>query len=54
MKPTIVLVHGVPTVEWLLDPDAQRYEVGLRTLLGAVETLESGSRPGARPSGPAD
>jgi hypothetical protein len=31
---------GPPTVEWLLDPDAQRYEVGLRTLLGAVEAVE--------------
>jgi hypothetical protein len=40
---------GVPTVEWLLDPDAQRYEVGLRTLLGAVEAIEEGSRPGGRP-----
>jgi hypothetical protein len=35
---------GAPTVEWLLDPDAQRYEIGLHTLLGAVETLEYGSR----------
>jgi hypothetical protein len=41
---------GVPTVEWLLDPDVQRYEIGLHTLLGAVETLENGSRPGDGPS----
>jgi hypothetical protein len=38
---------GVPIDEWLLDPaDAQRYEVGLRNLLGAVEALEDGSGPG--------
>ena len=37
---------GVPAVEWLLDPDAQRYEVGLHSLLSAVETLEYGSRGG--------
>jgi hypothetical protein len=36
---------GVPTIEWLLDPDDQRYEIGLRSLLGAVETLEDGSLP---------
>jgi hypothetical protein len=31
----------VPVEEWLLDPaDAQRDEVGLRDLLGAVESLE--------------
>jgi hypothetical protein len=37
---------GVPTVESLLDPYEQRYEIGLRSLLGAVETLEDGSREG--------
>jgi hypothetical protein len=38
---------GVPIDEWLVDPaDAQRYEVGLRSLLGAVEALEDGSGPG--------
>ena len=38
---------GVPIDEWLLDPaDAQRYEIGLRNLLGAVEALEDGSGPG--------
>jgi hypothetical protein len=39
---------GVPVDEWLSDPaDEQRYEVGLRNLLGAVEALEddSGSHP---------
>ena len=40
---------GVPTVEWLLDPDAQRYEAGLHSLLGAVETLENGFRAGDDP-----
>jgi hypothetical protein len=30
---------GVPAVEWLLDPDAQRYEIGLQSLLGAVQNL---------------
>ena len=35
---------AVPIDEWLSDPaDAQSYEVGLRTLLGAVEALEDGS-----------
>jgi hypothetical protein len=38
---------GTPIDQWLLDPaDAQREEVGLRNLLGAVEALEEGSRPG--------
>jgi len=40
---------GEPTVEWLLEEDAQRYEIALRSLLGAVETLENGSRPGDGP-----
>jgi hypothetical protein len=30
---------GVPTSERLLDPDAQRYEIGLHSLLGAVKNL---------------
>lgn len=35
---------GVPIDEWLSDPaDDQRYEVGLRSLLGAVEALEDSS-----------
>jgi hypothetical protein len=34
---------GVPGDEWPPDPDAQRYEVALRSLLGAVETLEDAS-----------
>ena len=38
---------GVPIDEWLSDPaDDQRYEVSLRSLLGAVEALEDGSGPG--------
>jgi hypothetical protein len=37
-----------PVDEWLTDPaDTQRYEVGLRTLTGAVEALEDVSRPDA-------
>jgi hypothetical protein len=40
----------VPIDEWLSDPaDDQRYEVGLRSLLGAVEALEDGSDPGEHP-----
>jgi hypothetical protein len=40
----------VPIDEWLSDPaDDQRYEVGLRSLLGAVEALEDGSGPGSHP-----
>jgi hypothetical protein len=41
-----VEVEGVPTAEWPADPEAQRYEVNLRNLLGAVEALEDGSRLG--------
>jgi hypothetical protein len=40
---------GVPTAEWILDPDAQRYEIGLHALLGAVKTLEHGPRDGDDP-----
>lgn len=40
---------GEPTVEWLLEEDAQRYEMGLRSLLSAVETLENGSCLGDGP-----
>jgi hypothetical protein len=40
----------VPMTEWLLDPaDAQRDEISLRSLLGAVEAMEDGSRPGDDP-----
>jgi hypothetical protein len=43
----------LPIDEWLSDPaDDQRYEVSLRSLLGAVEALEDGSRPGAIPGQP--
>jgi hypothetical protein len=39
-----------PIDEWLFDPaDAQREEVGLRSLLGAVEAMEHGSRTGPPP-----
>jgi uncharacterized protein YbjT (DUF2867 family) len=41
---------GVPIDEWLVDPEEeQRYEVGLRSLLGAVEALEDGSGLGDCP-----
>ncbi|MFE9694275.1 hypothetical protein [Micromonospora sp. NPDC005806] len=37
----------LPVTEWLFDPaDAQRDEVGLRSLLGAVEALEGAPRFG--------
>ena len=35
-----VEVAGMAAVEWPPDPEAQRYEAALRTLLGAVEALE--------------
>ncbi|HEY2241594.1 MAG TPA: hypothetical protein VGI21_22515 [Streptosporangiaceae bacterium] len=37
--------------EWIPDPDAERYEVRLRALLGAVEALEDGSGAGAETDG---
>jgi hypothetical protein len=40
---------GEPDVMMLLDPDAERYEVALRSLLGAVEALED-APPGRSPS----
>ena len=40
---------GEPINERLLDADDQRYENGLRTLLGSVEALEDGSHPGNHP-----
>ena len=41
---------NVPIDEWLSDPaDYQRYEVGLRSLLGAVEAVEDGSGPANPP-----
>ena len=40
---------GVPGDEWPPDPDVQRYEVGLQTLLGAVEALEDACGPGDHP-----
>jgi hypothetical protein len=42
---------GVPIDEWLSDPaDDQRYEIALRSLLGAVEALEDGSGSRGHPS----
>jgi len=43
-----VEADGVPLADWVPDPDAERYEVRLRNLLGAVEALEGGSRPDDR------
>jgi hypothetical protein len=40
---------GVLGDEWPLDPDAQRYDVGLRALLGAIDALEDSSSPGGHP-----
>ena len=41
---------GVPIDESLSDPaDDQRYEINLRSLLGAVESLEDGSGPAGAP-----
>jgi hypothetical protein len=40
---------GVGGDEWPPDPDVQRYEVNLRTLLGAVEALEDTSSPSVDP-----
>jgi len=42
---------GVPIEEWLSDPAGdQRYEIALRSLLGAVEALEDGSGSRGHPS----
>ena len=42
---------AVPIDQWLSDPaDDQRYEVGLRSLLGAVEAVEDGLGPRYSPS----
>jgi hypothetical protein len=40
---------GTPGDEWPPDPDDQRYDVVLHTLLGAVEALEDASGPGGHP-----
>jgi hypothetical protein len=42
---------GIPIDEWLSDPaDDERYEIALRSLLGAVEALEDGSGSSDHPS----
>lgn len=33
-----------PSVEWELDEDTERYDVNLRTLLGAIEAAEDEER----------
>jgi len=39
-------VLDTPITEWLYDPtDAERYEVGLRGLLDAVEAVEDATSP---------
>ena len=40
---------GMPDGESPPDPDDQRYDVVLHTLLGAVEALEDASGPGGHP-----
>lgn len=38
---------GMPLADWQFDPtDVQRYEVGLHTLLDAVEAEHEGPQPG--------
>jgi hypothetical protein len=38
-------VAATPVAEWQFDPaDAERYEVGLRGLLGAVEAVEEAEK----------
>lgn len=42
---------AVPSQELLFDQaDAERYGIGLRGLLGAVEALEEDTRPGVDPA----
>lgn len=41
----------IPTDEWLMDPYAPRYEVSLRTLLGAIEAVEGNSGPQSAQAG---
>jgi hypothetical protein len=41
-------VAATPVAEWMYDPtDAERYEVGLHGLLGAVEAMEEPGPPDA-------
>ena len=35
--------EGGPTAEWQMDPYAERYQVSLHALLGAVEAVEDGA-----------
>jgi len=36
---------AAPIDEWLPDTETERYEIRLRTLLGAVEAMEDGTGP---------
>jgi hypothetical protein len=45
---------GALADEWMLHPDAQRYEARLRTLLGAVEAVEGRSGEPPRATEPED
>jgi hypothetical protein len=49
-SPSEVEVDGLPAAEWPADPEAERYDAYLRTLLGAVESVEDGAQ-GAGPLG---
>ena len=40
---------GVPTMQWQMDPYEPRYEVGLRSLLGAIEAAEDDPGRGCPP-----
>jgi Animal haem peroxidase len=42
---------AVPADDWMLHPDAQRYDVALHALLGAVEAVEGSSRGASPPHG---
>jgi hypothetical protein len=41
-------IIGLPSTEWPFDPmDVQREEIGLRSLLGAVESMEGDDHRGS-------
>jgi len=47
---TALPAPDTPAAEGLPDPDTERYEVSLRTLLGAIEAMEDGSHADDHPS----